>query len=54
MYRCVACDAPAQTVCACWYGEDEPRLYNKAPEKLNIASGEDVVIFEQEEEFADV
>jgi hypothetical protein len=54
MYRCFACDAPTQSKCACAFqiaadamekmkqNDDRPPV-----KKVNIASGEDVVLEEQ-------
>lgn len=52
MYRCIGCDAPAQTNCECSEVKFQlPREEQPKIKKINIASGEDVVL-EQEEELA--
>lgn len=59
MYRCYACDAPAEYNCACHTQVENPQdvpwkeaanepLLLPAPTKLNVASGEDAVLFHVE------
>ncbi len=45
MYRCYSCDSPAQAPCPCH--SFQPKV-EETPERINVASGEDVSLEELE------
>ncbi len=43
MYRCYACDTPAQMKCGCPLNLEKEPIPLPEPQKINIASGEDAM-----------